>query len=163
MKKIFRLHTSWLKLSLAVCPLFISFSNFSFAQSNEGHLSEITSRVTLFLPIQDQANLEGNERYIQLGIAGADNDVKELVGYIERFAINDRSMTIKNGESIFQEMNEYYKINYYKFYLDPLYDANNFQQMLEMFRIKKFFIGSVEHPVKDFSNLIYASIKSKKQ
>ncbi len=130
---------------------------FNYAQSSEGRLFEITSRVKFFLSVDDAVNLEGTERYIHIGLLGSQGDVDELVGYMDRYVINDKDMTIKVGGTISEEM-----VDYYKFFLDPLYDANDFQSMLEMFKVNTFFIGKEEHPVKNFSNIIYASIKSKK-
>jgi hypothetical protein len=109
------------------------------------------------LPHNDVANLEGPERYIQIGLLGSKNDVNELVGFIDRFSVNDNDMVAKAEPTISEEM-----IDYYKFYLNPLYDANNFQQMLEMFKINQFYIGTEKHSVTEFSNTIYAHIKSKK-
>lgn len=140
--------------------IFLSFffiANFSFAQSNEGQLASITSRVKIYLPSSEIANLEGTDRFIQIGIFGSGNDVEELVGFMDRFAVNDNDMIIRVGGGISEEM-----IEWYKFYLNPLYDANDFQTMLEMYKIDKFNIGKEEHSVKEFSNTVYASIKSKK-
>lgn len=143
------------KLTLAVILLsaFISLK----AQSQEGRIFEITSRVKVFLPETDNAVLDGTERYIQIGLLGNQSDKDELIGYMDRFIVNDRDMTSRVVPTISEEM-----IDYYKFYLDPLYDANNFQKMLEMLKVEKYYIGSAEKPVNTFSNTILAYIKAKK-
>lgn len=137
--------------------LFITISTFIFSQTSETDVSEIAARVKIFLPATDQAQIEGANRYIQIGILGHQKDVNELVGYMDRYIINDKDMTARVEPTISEE-----GINYYKFYMDPLFDANNFQSMLEMFKVMKFFIGKEEHPIKGFSNTIYASLKAKK-
>jgi hypothetical protein len=118
---------------------------------------EIAARVKIYLPANDVAQLEGNDRYIQAGILGYQKDIDDLVGYMDRFAINDKDMITE-----VMLTNNTDGVHYYKFYLDPLYDANNFQFMLEHFKIEKYFVGAEEKPVSGFSNFIYASIKSKK-
>lgn len=141
-------------LSLLLCLLV---SGISFSQTYEGYIFEISSRVKIYLPANDVAQLEGTDRYIQAGILGSQKDVDDLVGYIDRFAINDKDMIISVAPQITEEA-----ISYFKFYLDPLYDANNFQFMLEHFKITKYFVGTEEKPVTGFSNDVYAAIKSKK-
>jgi hypothetical protein len=143
------------KLTLACC-IFLAFYAQLKAQSTEGKVFEITSRVEIFLPSTNQAVLEGSERFIQIGLLGNQNDKQDLIGYIDRFIVNDKDMTLKIVPAISEEM-----IDYYKFYLDPLYDANNFQKMLEMLGVKKFHSAGSEHSVTEFSNMIYASIKSR--
>jgi hypothetical protein len=143
------------KLTLATCFLLMFHIQLN-AQSTEGKVFELTARVSIFLPSTDNAVLEGNERFIQIGLLGNQNDVQELAGYMDRFIVNDKDMTIKVVPTVSEEM-----IDYYKFYLDPLFDANNFQKMLEMLGVKRFSSGGTEYPVTDFSNRIYASIKAK--
>jgi hypothetical protein len=133
----------------------ISFSGFS--QTSEDHVFQVASRIKVFLPSSDQANLEGEQRYIQLGMLGNENDIKDMIGYIDRYIVNGNDMISRIEGTISEEM-----IDYYKFYLTPLYDANDFQSMLEMFKINSFYLGRDEQPIKNFSNTIYASIKSKK-
>lgn len=144
------------KLTLIAC-LFLSLNIQLHAQSSEGRVFELASRVKIFLPETDNAVLEGEQRFIQIGFLGNQQEIDELVGYMDRFIINDIDMTTKVVPTISEEM-----INYYKFYLDPLYDANNFQKMLEMLKVEKYNIGKTEYPVSTFSNIILASIKSKK-
>ena len=144
------------KLTLITC-FFLAFIS-TRAQTNEGSVFEITSRIKIFLPETDNAVLEGGERYIQIGLLGNPNDIQDLVGYMDRFMVNGKDMTLEVSATFSEEM-----IDYYKFYLDPLYDANNFQKMLEMLGAKKYFIGRTEYDVNTFSNTILASIKSKKQ
>ncbi len=143
-----------LALSLLLC-LFVS--GISFSQTYEGYIFEIAARVKIYLPASDVAQLDGTDRYIQAGILGYQKDIDDLVGYMDRFAINDNDMITNVTPT-----NVDAGVNYYKFYLDPLYDANNFQFMLEHFKITKYFVGAEEKPVSGFSNFIYASIKSKK-
>lgn len=132
-------------------------SGISFSQTYEGYMFEVAARVKIYLPANDVAQLDGTDRYIHAGIMGYQKDVDELVGYMDRFAINDNDM-ITNVSSATVEGG----VNYFKFYLNSLYDANNFQFMLEHFKITKYFVGAEEKPVSGFSNFIYASIKSKK-
>ena len=127
-----------------------------YTQTYEGHVFEVSARVKIFLPQADAANLEGTDRYIQIGMQGAQKDVHDLVGYMDRFIVNDHDMITRAEAGISEE-----GIDYYKFYLDPLYDANDFQHMLEMLKITRFNAGVEERPVTDFSNLIYSFIKSK--
>lgn len=131
-------------------------SGILFSQTYEGYMFEIASRVKIYLPVSDVAQLDGNERYIQTGIMGYQKDVDDLVGYFDRFAINDNDM-ITSVSALGVVGN----VNYFKFYLNPLYDANNFQFMLEHFKISKYFVGVEEKPIEGFSNFIYASIKKK--
>jgi hypothetical protein len=138
-----------------ICFFFIS--TFSFSQSQEGYLFEITAMVKLYLPQNDMANLQGTERYIRVGISGYQKDMDELVGYMNRYTINDHQMITRVGAVAWDS-----PVVYYTFYLDPLYDANNFQQMLESFKVTQYFTGAEEKPISSFSNTIYAFIKSKK-
>jgi hypothetical protein len=137
--------------------LCLFISGITFSQAYEGYMFEIAARVKIYLPANDVAQLEGNDRYIQAGILGYQKDIDDLVGYMDRFAINDKDMITE-----VMLTNNTDGVHYYKFYLDPLYDANNFQFMLEHFKIEKYFVGAEEKPVSGFSNFIYASIKSKK-
>src|SRR5688500_14142451 len=104
------------KLTLIAC-LFLSINIQLQAQSSEGRVFELTSRVKIFLPETDNAVLEGEQRFIQIGFLGNQQEIDELVGYMDRFIINDIDMTTKVVPAISEEM-----INYYQFYLDPLYD-----------------------------------------
>jgi hypothetical protein len=142
------------KLTLTICLFFALIS--LQAQSSEGRVFEITSRVKIYLPETNNAVLEGNERFIQIGLLGNQTDKDELIGYMDRFVVNDKDMTIQVVSTISEEF-----IDYYKFYLDPLYDANDFQKMLEMLQVKTYFIGRNEYPVNTFSNTILAYIKKK--
>ncbi len=137
--------------------LFLCLSGFIFSQSHEGYVFEIAGRINYYLPTENKAQLFGNDRYIQLGFAGYQKDVNDLTGYIDRYAINDRDMIIR-----VEPTQTIGSVSYYKFYLDPLYDANNFQKMLESFKITKYFIETTEFPIEGFSNTIYAFLKSKK-
>ena len=136
--------------------LLISVFNFSFCQNSETQVFEVAANVKIFLSSDlPVANLEGENRYIQIGMLGNNNDVNELVGYMDRYIVNDQDMIASVDGTISNET-----IDYYKFFLNPLYDANNFQQMLEMFKIKNFYVGTAEYPISQFSNTIYARIKS---
>jgi hypothetical protein len=128
-----------------------------FSQTYEGYVFEIAARVKIYLPTNDPANLEGNPRYIQAGIGGYSKDATDLAGYMDRYAINDHDMITQ-----VEPMPADGSITYYKFYMDPLYDANNFQQMLESFKINRFYIGNDEKPITVFSNTIYTYLKQKK-
>lgn len=139
-----------------VAIFFLSIFGSIHAQSSEGEIFEITKRVKIFLPLTENAQLEGADRFIQIGFLGTGTDIKELVGYIDRFVINDKDVVIRIEPSTTEEM-----VDYHKFYLDPLYDANDFQKMLEMLGVKKFNQGTVEKDINSFSNTVYASIKTK--
>jgi len=130
------------------------FSNI-FSQSHEGYLFEISARVKFYLPVNDQAVLEGSDRYIQLGISGYQKDIDELVGYINRYTVRDKEMVVRT--ELTGTVNG---VVYHKFYLDPLYDANDFQGMLHHFKVTKFYGGTEERPLNDFSNQIYSYLKS---
>jgi hypothetical protein len=142
------------KLTLVTC-IFLSLISLK-AQSSEGRIFEITSRVKIILPETDNAVLEGEERFIQIGFQGNVNDIQELVGYMDRFVVNDKDMITSVQGGVDEEFT-----SYYKFYLDPLYDANNFQKMLEMLKVEKFTMKGTEYPVSTFSNTILACIKKK--
>jgi hypothetical protein len=139
-----------------VAFLFLSILGSIHAQSSEGEIFKITKRVKIFLPVAENANLEGADRFIQIGFLGTGTDVNELIGYMDRFVINDKDVVIRIEPSITEEM-----VDHYKFYLDPLYDANDFEKMLEMLGVEKFNHGTVEKEINSFSNTVYASIKSK--
>ncbi len=143
------------KLTLTLF-FFLSFQFSLQAQSNEGKVFQLTSRVKIYLPETNNAVLEGADRYIEIGFLGNANDIQELVGYMDRFMIEGKDMSLKVVPTVSEEM-----IDYYQFYLDPLYDANNFQKMLEMLKVDKYYMGTLEKPVSTFSNTILASVKSK--
>lgn len=137
--------------------LFISIALFqlSYSQSYESNSLDLAKRIKIYLPINEVATLQGAERFIQIGIYGIEKDVLDFIGYIDGYALNDNDMIIKVDNLTTEEM-----VYYTKFYLSPFADANNFQQMLEMFKIASFINGSLEQPISVFSNTIYGWIKS---
>jgi hypothetical protein len=137
--------------------LLVCFSGFGFTQTYEGYVFEIAARVKIHLPPTDLANLDAPPRYIQAGIEGYSKDAIDLVGYMDRYSINDHDMITQ-----VETLPESGSISYFKFFLDPLFDANNFQQMLESFKITRFFMGTEEKQIGVFSNTIYTYLKSKK-
>ncbi len=128
------------------------------AQTSEGRVFELTSTVKFHLHSTDQAQLIGNERYIQMGFEGNTSDVSELIGYLDRFIVNDIDMTTQVTPTITEGV-----VSYYKFFLNPLYDANNFQKMMEMLQVEKYFVNGAEKQVNTFSNTVLAFVKSKNQ
>lgn len=143
------------KLTLISCILFgISLI---YGQTNEQEVSDLSSRLNIYTLSADFAQLEGNSRYIQIGFQGSLNDINEMVGYIDRYLMDGNDMITSVEQGVNQS-----STSFYKFYLNPLYDANNFQWMLEMMGFVKFNYDSHVLLMKDFSNTVYGSIKNVK-
>lgn len=145
------------KLTL-IAGIFLLFQISTNAQTSEGRVYELSAKTKFYLHPTDQAQLQGAERYIHVGLAGNTADIDELVGYMDRYTVTGNDMTTQVSPTVTDAM-----VSYYKFYLNPLYDANNFQKMLEMLQIEKYYLGDAEKPINTFSNTILAFIKSKNQ
>jgi len=145
------------KLSL-MAGIFLLFQISTHAQTSEGRVFELSARTNIYLHTTDQAELLGAERYIQIGFTGSTADVNELVAYLDRYTVSGNDMTTQviptNTEG---------NVSYYKFFLHSLYDANNFQKMLEALQVEKYYLGTTEKPMNTFSNTILAFVKLKNQ
>lgn len=142
------------RFSLLLAGLLLFTIN-GYVQSSESEAYQSASKLQIFTEQFDLALLNGESRYIHIGFLGPQSDIDIVVGHMDRFSVNDKDMIIDVQPTISEE-----EIDYYKFFLNPLYDANNFQQMLEMFRFKEFNVGSSKVPISDFSNTVYAWIKT---
>lgn len=157
------------KLRLYICPrfqpkfmkrttliiLFLGALHLLNAQTNENAVQDLSSRIDLYLPSTDVANLFSEPRFIQIGLKGASNDVDEMMRYFERFLMNGSTMI--TSRELVTTINQ---ISYYKIYLANLYDANDFQIMLEACGFKNFQSGNQKTDVSQFSNTIYSFLKS---
>lgn len=125
------------------------------AQTHENAVEQIAAKISLHLPYTDAASLFSDERFIQVGLQGSPSEVNDMLGYFDRFLINGKAM-VRQHEFVNAEN----QVSYYKFYLEPLTDANDFQRMLELSGFKKFIFRNQSVEIQQFSNTVYSFIKS---
>lgn len=144
MRKIFLIFT------LLVIPVFVD------AQSSEDFIFKVASRLKIYLPQNDMAVIDGSERYIQLGLSGTDSDIHEMIGSMDRFVLHDKDMIIQIETLPVEE-----EISWFKFYLSPLADPNDFQLMLEMHKFDGFYVDNKKLVLTQFSNTVFNWVKEK--
>lgn len=122
----------------------------SFAQSREGYIFEVASRIRLFLPADDLAVVQGSGKYVQIGMMGAENDVDEMSASFDRFILHDKDMIIRVESIAFEE-----NIHWFRFYLSPLADPNDVGLMLDMHRFTTFSWKNNPYPVKEYASVVF--------
>ncbi len=144
------------KITLSFTLLILFFSG--FAQENENYAFDVAQRITFSVPESTPGQLYNTEkRFIQLGLNGKAEDIDFIVQSFDRYTYSDKDM-ITHVEKGLNEAG----IQFYRFYLIDLADANDFEKMLEMYQIKSFISKNRVLPIKDFSMTIYASQKTSK-
>lgn len=144
-----------MKRTTLIILLLVISAVIANAQTRENEVELLSSKLSIHLPTTEAANLFSDNRFIQVGLNGNVTDVNEMLGYFTRFLMNGKVMILRH--EWIQITNQ---VSYYKFYLDPLMDANDFQYMLEMSGFKKFIYNDQEIEIQHFSNTVYSFIKS---
>lgn len=126
----------------------------SNAQSSEDFIFRVASRLKIYLPQIDMAVIDGSERYIHLGLSGAISDIHEMTGSMDRFVLHDKDMIIQIESLPIEE-----EISWFKLYLSPLADPNDFQLMLGMHKFDGFYFDNKKLPLTQFSNTVFNWVK----
>lgn len=137
--------------------VFFIITSHIFAQETEGYIFEVSARVKIHLPTTEVADLFSSSRFIQVGVEGSENDRVEMKNIIGNYFVKDEDITTDVVDA-----GAIGNVTFYKFYLIQTADANTFQGLFEYLKINSFIQNSQQYSMSEFSNKIYAWIKSQK-